>query len=57
MRALRLAFGAALATNGGHALWDIGLRHGPFFAVASALIALGGLALMVSVAARGRSAA
>ena len=50
MRALQLAFGAALVTNGGHALWRIGVHQGPFFAVASGLIALGGLALMVSAA-------
>ena len=44
--AIHLAFGAALFANGTHALWRYGLHQGRFFAVASLLIALGGLAMI-----------
>ena len=45
-RFIRLAFGTALFANGTHALWRYGLHQGRFFAVASVLIALGGVAMI-----------
>lgn len=48
MRALRLAFGTALAMVGGQGLWRLGAHDGLFYAVTSILLALGGLVLMVS---------
>ena len=43
-RSIRLVFGAALVANGSHALWRFGLHQGRFFALASLLIAMAGLA-------------
>jgi len=45
-RFVRLALGAALLLDGTHALWRYGLHQGRFFAVASLLIALGGVAMI-----------
>jgi hypothetical protein len=45
-RFIRLAFGTALFADGTHALWRYGLHQGRFFAVASLLIALGGLTMI-----------
>lgn len=45
-RFICLAFGTTLLLDGTHALWRHELHQGRFFAVASLLIALGGLTMM-----------
>ena len=43
---IRLALGTALLADDTHALWRFGLHQGRFFAVASVLIALSGIAMI-----------
>ena len=49
-RIIGVAFGASLAVDGGRALWWIGLHQGLFFATASLVITVGGIALIGSSA-------
>jgi len=51
------AFGASLVVDGGRALWWIGLHQGLFFATASLVIAMSGVALIGSGALKRKSPA